>query len=425
MSMYLHWRGASISMVALATAVYCFAPYRFFDYSVRSALSEHVAFIFVPLVFWGIERLRTTEWKNFYKGFLLLAFGTAGLLLTNFAAFVTTMLGAGVFVIACSPTSKQLRSIVASLFAGALLAAVQILPTLWLSGNIQLGQLWVAPSVIESSPLASMVFGTAYTTNAYNLLGFLAVGLLLVAAFKEQRGKLRLFLLWTCSLILFLDLPYVSRFAFNFAPVFKIVQRPERLGILITLMLTLWIASVDHHRKFERWTASLLGVWAFSVIALVTMSGIGFHIHKFGPPPIGETPGFATKWSRVTQASSSSQYTTFGDTIVWSSGNSSNISNAVRMAYDDRVGYSSPEPFTLTFRRHYWPGWQATVDGAMTTLSADSLGRATVRAPSGAHHVRLHYEEPVVASIGIWTSILTLLLLVASAMIVFRRSASQ
>jgi len=50
----------------LATIVYITSPYFFTDIYIRHSLGEAMAFVFVPLVFWGLYRLFNTE-KNHYQ----------------------------------------------------------------------------------------------------------------------------------------------------------------------------------------------------------------------------------------------------------------------------------------------------------------------------------------------------------------------
>src|SRR5207253_3098586 len=57
MWLYLRWRpdGKNTFITILGALLYAFAPYRLFDYSVRGAISEHLAFVWVPLAFWGLD----------------------------------------------------------------------------------------------------------------------------------------------------------------------------------------------------------------------------------------------------------------------------------------------------------------------------------------------------------------------------------
>ncbi len=63
----------------VAAVLYGFAPYRFVDLYVRGAIGEHVAFIWPPIIFFGL--LRLARQKKF--GGVAVAVATAGLLLSH------------------------------------------------------------------------------------------------------------------------------------------------------------------------------------------------------------------------------------------------------------------------------------------------------------------------------------------------------
>lgn len=80
--MYFFVRDAYGEMPALAAAlIYGFAPYRFVDMYIRGALGEHVAFVFPPLILWGLfgiaKKRKIRIWGS------LTALGVFGLILSH------------------------------------------------------------------------------------------------------------------------------------------------------------------------------------------------------------------------------------------------------------------------------------------------------------------------------------------------------
>jgi len=65
----------------VASVLYGFAPYRFVDLYVRGALGEHVAFIFPPLIFYGLLRVARNNRETL--GAVTTALGMAGLILSH------------------------------------------------------------------------------------------------------------------------------------------------------------------------------------------------------------------------------------------------------------------------------------------------------------------------------------------------------
>ncbi len=65
----------------IAGFLYTFAPYRFVDLTVRGAIGEHVAFVFIPLILFALDGLIKNSKKHIWIS--LLALSVAGLLLSH------------------------------------------------------------------------------------------------------------------------------------------------------------------------------------------------------------------------------------------------------------------------------------------------------------------------------------------------------
>src|SRR3989344_2058741 len=82
LTMYL-WMKTAFGRTAgiFGALLYTFAPYRFVDIYVRGALGEHVAFIFPPLVFYGLLQLAKNNRSQ--AGGVIIALSMAGLILSH------------------------------------------------------------------------------------------------------------------------------------------------------------------------------------------------------------------------------------------------------------------------------------------------------------------------------------------------------
>lgn len=69
----------------VGTTLYLFAPYRFSNIFVRSAIGDATTFVFAPLAFWGIYVLRE---KFSWKWISISSFGIAGLVLSHAMVFL-------------------------------------------------------------------------------------------------------------------------------------------------------------------------------------------------------------------------------------------------------------------------------------------------------------------------------------------------
>lgn len=78
------WISAEWGIIAglVAGILYGFAPYRFVDLYVRGAIGEHVAFVFMPLVLYGLWKIAHDK-SNRSKSILITSLSITGLLLSH------------------------------------------------------------------------------------------------------------------------------------------------------------------------------------------------------------------------------------------------------------------------------------------------------------------------------------------------------
>lgn len=86
----------------IASIIYMTMPYHLTDMYIRNALGEFLSYLFIPLVFWGIDRI-----LNCKKGNYLLVIGSVGLILTHNLMTVLTAITAFVYLMI---HIKQLRN---------------------------------------------------------------------------------------------------------------------------------------------------------------------------------------------------------------------------------------------------------------------------------------------------------------------------
>lgn len=116
-----------------AAVVYSFAPYRFVDLYVRGAIGEHMAFVFPPLICLGMYKLARQDERMPIISALLIAFGTAFLILSHNALSLVFLPVIGCYMVYCAAhEAKQVRRFVivaaASLAFGFLLSAFYWMP---------------------------------------------------------------------------------------------------------------------------------------------------------------------------------------------------------------------------------------------------------------------------------------------------------
>jgi hypothetical protein len=77
----------------------------------------------------------------------------------------------------------------------------------------------------------------------------------------------------------------------------------------------------------------------------------------------------------------------------------------------DEVVVKTPRAFTLRFYTAYYPGWQASIDGAPTAIAIwGDLGGMAVVVPAGEHRLELRFEDTWPRTVGQVVSGISLLL---------------
>lgn len=102
----------------LSAFFYLWAPYRFSNIFVRASLGEHVVFVFLPLIFWGLWRLQKEQKPRWI---LVLALGIAGAILSHLLVFQLLLLPLLFFVVALFFKSEKKKKFLLFSFLGFLL----------------------------------------------------------------------------------------------------------------------------------------------------------------------------------------------------------------------------------------------------------------------------------------------------------------
>lgn len=129
----LQW-GATAGLIA--ATLYGFAPYRFVDLYVRGAIGEHVAFVFPPLILWGMLKLVRSD-KKPMAWITVIAASMAGLVLSHNALslmFLPVILLYGLYLFVYE-AQKSLR--VAAFLCFSLLLGFGLSSFFWLPALVE------------------------------------------------------------------------------------------------------------------------------------------------------------------------------------------------------------------------------------------------------------------------------------------------
>ncbi len=422
MWLYLRWKLPNRWMNLLGALLYMFAPYRFFDYSTRGALSELMSLIFIPFLFWGVDRIiEQREQGEPKRGFAMLLCGISLLLLTNLPATIVALIGIALYGLAQNGQERMraLTWIASATVLAGLLCAFYLLPAYALRGDVRIGRLWTPVPMSWSSPLTAIFTGENITISVYALLMFLGAAMLLMGIFRNRKPERPLVTVLIAVLVL--QLPVLSYYLFSYVPPFTIAQLPYRLSILV-LIVSAIIWQNELRDKTGVAASCVVAAWSLAVIGLIAFQFAKFHVHPDDRLPVGDAPEYASRWEHppAFQRHGQHAYLDFTATLAKPFLNDSQSillpggaqpAIAKRELYSDTIDYTIGTSGPALLRRSYWPAWKASIDGAPTITTPDSLGRLTLTVPEGTHRLILCLETPSAVVIGLWISICTLLAL--------------
>jgi hypothetical protein len=416
MYLYLRWRNASAksSLLLFASLIYAFAPYRFFNMTVRAAFSEHVAFIFAPLAFWGLDLLlRARREKRLSRaGLALLTFSLALTLLSNLPAAASVVLLLGVYALAQRERWWLVGMLAISGAVAVLLSAVYLVPVVAFYHDAHLDKLWRAFPFAQCSPILGIFTREAVMINTYGLVGLLGAAALLYAMRNEKSAWK-----WLLVAIVVLQLPPFAYYLFLYVFPFTIVQLPARLMIgALIIAAIMWTGSEREHRA----ASFVAGLWALCLIPLIVIQFNGIHIRAWLERLADDPPEYATRWSPAYEGKTIERVA--ADTGWFAKG--ANIISVHRTAYSDTVRYESNSPAMLTLHRAYWPTWQAVVDSSDVKTSPDSFGRLQIDVPQGTHRVVGRITSSTGEITGRWVSAIACALFVLT-LLAWRPKASR
>jgi len=429
MWLYIRQHVADWRIAALGATLYAFAPYRFLDYSTRCALSEHISFIFIPLVFLAAERI--VRHDRLRSSSLLFIVGITLLLLTSLPSSATVLLGLMILIF-CNRRNGRIRiaALIASLGVLALgLAAFYLLPAVTFLPLMRLSTTGWQPGIFGSgSPIVGLFIGGSLPLDGINSLCFIGATILLIALLRQTKrpgapaewSSVLGVYGWMLAFIVVLQLPYLPLFLFYFVLPFKVIEIPSRLAILLVFAVSArWAETLDGRHKDQGLSYVVTG-WAVAITLLASMR-IAIETKHPHVAQSGTSAEFAPVWLRHSNDTLTDSKSMIAHRLQYSTSDSIIAYN--RTAYSDTILIRCAERDTVSLHRAYWPAWAVRIDGKAARCWPDSVGRLTAEVPAGRHAIMCSLEETSAEIVGRWISIATLcgLILAFSISILHRK----
>ncbi|MDP4221028.1 MAG: 6-pyruvoyl-tetrahydropterin synthase-related protein [Bacteroidota bacterium] len=284
---YLRLIAPSKRSALVGALVYGVLPYRLLDLYLRNALGEHVAFVFLPLIFWSIE-IALGNSKNPKRqvvlSVMISTIGWGGMLLSNIPSSVIAIYSTMVYAVMRAYSRKNfLRLIFPALGSviGVMVAAIYLLPAAEFSNAIMMSHLWDLQSSNGNSGYALIdVMHGKYRFFYIGLITTLISGGWLAYRFYRTSKNSGVGSIVSVFFILVLigtifQIPFLLHPLWGILPGSRLIQFTYRLDILVVLASAVFIALF-----FDRLAESKWLILASSFVTLgiaggyfVTMNG--------------------------------------------------------------------------------------------------------------------------------------------------------
>ena len=406
---------------------YAFAPYRLFELYTKSSFSQHVAFIFIPLIATGLLACLMNKERPYIPNSLL-SISWALLLLSSLPLSIALAL-----VIICLSlflakdlTSRTIIKVGLSLSLGTLLTLFHYLPALSY-------QRFIHPSRFLTLSAGNWVEGVLhgqylrFDLHAMLLFGT-HIALVVMWLWWRRKDETRNILFDTAGkialLFLALEFPFLSNPLWRWIPPLTFIQFHLRFAIVTVLLIVILYGhpTMKTGRKFAR---NAIGLWSMAGIFFSIFILLDVQVHPHGINPSMDTPEYIptnridpnTAIERIFLPHEHDPYVQTEHPLKLNENLHMAAMSPVQRSFDI-VLY---EKQSITLHQFAWPLWQTYLNGRALQTTEDSIGRVVLNLPAGINHVTLRLESTSIETTGYWISALSLVLLIGIKFIRGRR----
>lgn len=389
--------------------IYLFLPYRFVDLYVRGSIGESVAFLFLPLVFGSILKI-----KNNNIFIPVLAIFSACLILSHnviAAIFLPIFITFALFFL-----KNERIKIFTSIAIGLLISAFFWLPALWDLQYVRLSQIEVSDISEHLVPLAKLVIPSwGYGPNPNSIdglstqIGITAIFILVGATiiyFKTKLKHTEAFFFILLTLTVSVLMTTYSDFVWKLVPFADIIQYPWRLlSVVVFAAAYLCASSIDSSTKKT------------TLMVIVTTVAVVSTLPYTQPKEVKNLPD--------TYYSTNEDTTTIRDEYLplWVKEKKQERANNKLKIESGQLTAENIRP--TNYQAHieaekdtqvevnsiYFPGWQVKVDGKPVSIDyQNQYGLINFKLPKGEHDVIIKYTRTPVHLASEIVSILALVI---------------
>lgn len=408
--MYL-WASAAWGIPAglVAATLYGFAPYRFVDLYVRGAIGEHMAFVFPPLICYGIYRLSKEKIGFAPSPFSMVAFGTGFLILSHNALSLLFLPLIILYAMYLSVNESRVRvSLLAS--AGMAMAFGFFLSAFyWIPGFFE-GKYTLRDIVTAGEfsgrfvPWLSFLYSPWSYGGGNDVSKWLGAGqwwVIVMSFFALEKQTKHQRFIAACILLLFFSLFVMTSGAspiWNTITLLQKFQFPWRV-MSVTVFIIAVIGAIVTHVVSEK------KKWIIAMSICVVTVVATFPMWRAKEYKVFRPEFFTGIYNGTTDTGESSPIWSIrfmekrADSLAELMPNPGKIIVGERTTTSRAYHISVNDPSRFVEHTLYFPGWQVRVDGAI--LPIDKLmfqdptyrGLMTFDVGPGEHDVRFIFTE--------------------------------
>ncbi|PIP14758.1 hypothetical protein COX47_03470 [Candidatus Roizmanbacteria bacterium CG23_combo_of_CG06-09_8_20_14_all_35_49] len=406
------WLGKNSAI--MGTILYQFAPYRFVNIYVRAALGEHLAYLFIPLVFLFIYEYVKTKDK---KTFSLLCFSLSGLILSHQFFFIIAFPFFLIYWLYLN-RSRLVKFLI------AILIALSMTSFFWAPALIE-GDKYTRRSDFGNKTMYSQAYlnfeelifsswryggyGDTYSRHEFSVqLGFvhwlvvlLGIGWLVYKLTKHSKKSGEFFIL-LFNVIVFFTASFLmlksSNFLLKFMPL-EYFQFPFRM-INLTVISSVFIGSIiitqvkTVKQKKAVLVLSILGIlfsipcWRAKSFDNDIKSSDNYWLYQY--QGTGDRSEHSPIWAPTKYLEKAPAK------IQIASGEVEEIKIGKWLNQEHKYFVNTKTPTRLAEATAYYPGWRVYVDGIKQNIEFQDLywpGMITFGTPAGYHEIKTVFGE--------------------------------
>ncbi|MBF0123153.1 MAG: glycosyltransferase family 39 protein [Candidatus Omnitrophica bacterium] len=409
----------------LGATAYMMAPYHVINLYLRGALAELTAFIFLPLIFWGIYRVMK---EPSLVNSLAIAFSVMGLLLSHTitAMFFLPMAVSYLVYVGLQQKHDKTRKFYFAGFgmlAGFALAAFSILPAVierkyldlasLLGGQFDYHTQFVHPIQFILSPQAYGIWKAKILTEAipfqfsWVYLFSFCMGTMMIMLFASREvRKIFLFFLFLFFITGWMMTSY-SGVIWEWFPILRTMQFPWRLLAPASFLMCACIAGFGViPSTFYRRGLCVLGVIMIMVVRMpvshpsdyrtIARSDSSQTLRTMEPvirdfQPVSAKHALSVMPERL---------------MDFPNGSGEIISHQQRSPVAHTFQIVNRTPSLVCFYNYYFPGWEVYIDGQRSNFLDNEYGLMLFAVGAGRHGIDIHFSPTPVRILGGWISFL-------------------